>query len=133
MSPRTPARYVLLALGWLFLGLGALGLFLPVLPTTPFVLLAAACFLRSSERLHRWLVEHPTFGVHIGDYLEGKGLQRRTKVVALVTLWASVSFSTVFFVPLPVADIIIVAIAAAVTVYILRLPTCDPEDDTSGI
>jgi hypothetical protein len=60
-------RHLLLACGWAFLGLGALGLALPVLPTAPFVLLAAACFMRSSERLHSWLVGHRVFGRHIGD------------------------------------------------------------------
>jgi uncharacterized membrane protein YbaN (DUF454 family) len=124
-------RIVLLTIGWISLGLGAIGLFVPVLPTTPFVLLAAACFLRSSERLHRWLVEHPTFGTHIADYLEGKGLTRRTKIVALATLWGSVAVSTIFFVPLPIADAIIVAIAAGVTIYLLNLPTSSDEDRES--
>jgi uncharacterized membrane protein YbaN (DUF454 family) len=131
MASRTAVRYVLLACGWLALGLGAVGIFVPVLPTAPFVLLAAACFMRSSERLHRWLVEHPTFGSHISDYLAGDGLKRRTKVVALTTLWASVAVSTVFFVPLLVADLLIIAIAAGVSVYILRLPTC-PESSPEG-
>lgn len=124
-------RIVLLTIGWISLGLGAIGLFVPVLPTTPFVLLAAACFLRSSERLHRWLVEHPTFGTHIADYLEGKGLTRRTKVVALATLWGSVAVSAVFFVPLPIADAIIVVIAAGVTIYLLNLPTSTDENADS--
>jgi uncharacterized membrane protein YbaN (DUF454 family) len=124
-------RIVLLTIGWISLGLGAIGLFVPVLPTTPFVLLAAACFLRSSERLHRWLVEHPTFGTHIADYLEGKGLTRKTKIVALATLWGSVAVSTIYFVPVPIADAIIVAIAAGVTIYLLNLPTSSEEDPGS--
>jgi uncharacterized membrane protein YbaN (DUF454 family) len=127
MSIREIKRYALLACGWLSLGLGVVGMFLPILPTTPFILLAAACFMRSSESLHRWLVEHPTFGIHIKDYLDGKGLQRGTKAVALLTLWASVIVSTWLFVRFVVADIIIVAIAGAVTIYILRLPTCDSD------
>jgi len=118
-------KYVLLACGWLSFGLGIVGMFLPILPTAPFILLAAACFMRSSESLHRWLVEHPTFGIHIKDYLDGRGLRRRSKVVALLTLWASVSVSVLLLVPLLAIDIAIVVIAAAVTVYILRLPTCD--------
>ena len=117
-------RIVLLAIGWVSLGLGAIGLFVPVLPTTPFVLLSAACFLRSSHRLHRWLVGHPVFGVHIEEYLAGRGLTRKTKIVALSTLWGSVLLSTILFVPLLVADLIIYAIALGVTIYILRLPTC---------
>lgn len=118
------ARYLLLACGWAALGLGAIGLFIPILPTAPFVLLAAACFMRSSERLHAWVVEHPTFGIHVRDYLAGKGLQRRSKVLALVTLWASVLMSTALFVSLLLVDIVLVCTAATVSIYIVRLPTC---------
>ncbi|MGE5229565.1 MAG: YbaN family protein, partial [Deltaproteobacteria bacterium] len=62
---------ILLACGWTSLGLGVVGLAVPVLPTVPFVLLAAACFVRSSERCHRWLVTHPVFGRHVADYEAG--------------------------------------------------------------
>jgi len=114
---------LLLACGWTSLGLGAAGLVLPVLPTVPFVLLAAACFLRGSEKQYRWLVSHPVFGPHISDYLAGKGLRPRAKITALATLWASVLLSVLVFVPLLAADVVVLAIAAAVSVYILRLPT----------
>jgi len=127
MKTRAIARYTLLGCGWLALGLGAAGLFLPILPTAPFVILAAACFLRSSERLHSWIVEHPVFGVHIRDYLAGRGLQRRSKVAALTTLWASVSVSIALFVPWLFVDVALVVIAASVTAYIVRLPTCSAE------
>jgi uncharacterized membrane protein YbaN (DUF454 family) len=130
MSIREIRRHVLLGCGWLSLGLGVVGIFLPILPTAPFILLAAACFMRSSESLYRWLVEHPTFGIHIKDYLDGKGLQRGTKVAALLALWASVVASAWLFVPFAVADAVIVAIAGAVTIHILRLPTCDSDVGT---
>ncbi len=119
-------RYVLLSLGWVFLGIGVIGMALPVLPTTPFVLLAAACFLRSSERIHSWLVAHPVFGKQIADYLAGKGLRRKTKVVAIATLWASIIASALWVVPYLLADAAMFAIAAWVTVYLLRLPTAAP-------
>jgi uncharacterized membrane protein YbaN (DUF454 family) len=99
----------------------------PVLPTAPFVLLAAACFMRSSERLHGWLVRHPLFGCHIEDYLAGRGLRAKTKFVALLTLWASVAASAALFVPLLLVDLLLIAIAAGVTLYIMRLPTCAAE------
>lgn len=121
---RTLHRHLLLACGWIALVLGAIGLVLPLLPTTPFVLVAAACFLRSSTRMHRWLVTHPTLGCHVEDYLAGRGLKRRTKVVALATLWASVLLSATFFVPHLIVDVALIAIAVGVSVYILRLPTC---------
>ncbi|NLE23181.1 MAG: DUF454 domain-containing protein [Actinobacteria bacterium] len=111
------------ACGWTSLGLGVAGLALPVLPTVPFVLLAAACFLRGSERRHRWLVSHPVFGPPIADYLAGRGLRPRAKAVALLALWTSVLLSVVAFVPLLAADVAMLVVAAAVSVYILRLPT----------
>lgn len=118
-------RYALLGIGWLSLGLGVLGIVLPLLPTAPFVLLAAACFMRSSSRMHDWLVGHPLLGAHISDYLRGRGLRRQTKSVALVTLWLSVSMSSWLLVPLAYADAAMVLMAAGVTIHILRLPTCE--------
>lgn len=114
---------LLVICGWTSLGLGAAGLVLPVLPTVPFLLLAAACFLRGSERHYRWLVSHPVFGPHLADYLAGKGLRPRVKVLALVTLWVAVLFSVVVVVPLLAIDVVLLAVAAAVSVYILRLPS----------
>jgi hypothetical protein len=125
MDPRLVTRHLLLACGWIALALGVVGLFLPVLPTAPFVLLAAACFARSSERLHDWLIEHPVFGAHIESYLAGKGLHRRTKAIALATLWVSVGVSALLLVPFLIVDLALVLIATAVTVYLLRLPTCE--------
>lgn len=119
------ARHTLLACGWIAFGFGALGIVLPVLPTTPFILLAAACFLRSSERVHRWLVSHPVFGHHIADYLAGRGLRTRTKVIALTSLWTSIALAVLAWIPLLAVSIVVVSIAALVSVYILRLPTCD--------
>lgn len=123
MMLRNLRRYALMGCGWLALGLGVIGLFLPVLPTAPFVLVAAACFMRSSERMHSWIVEHRVFGAHIRDFLAGRGLRRRTKVVALATLWVSITVTAVLSASVVLA-IAIIAVASAVSAYILRLPTC---------
>ncbi len=120
-------RYVLLACGWLALGLGVAGIFLPVLPTTPFALLAAACFLKSSERLHRYVVEHPVFGRGVSDYLEGRGIRKRTKITAITMLWLSILASVIFWVPYPWLDILLILVASGTTVYLLRLPTSDAD------
>jgi uncharacterized membrane protein YbaN (DUF454 family) len=114
---------VLFVCGWTALGAGVVGLVVPVLPTVPFVLLAAACFLRSSERWHRWLVTHPVFGRHVADYLAGRGLRLRAKILALATLWGSMLLSVVLVVPILAVDVLLVAVAAAVSIYLLRLPT----------
>ncbi|MDQ3204135.1 MAG: YbaN family protein [Pseudomonadota bacterium] len=115
-------RYVLLAVGWLSVALGMIGIFLPVLPTTPFLLLAAACFARSSPRFYHWLVEHPRLGPLIRDYLEGNGIPLKGKVYAIVSMWISILFSC-YLVPLMWARGFMLTSAVLVTVYILRQKT----------
>ena len=128
-------QHLLFACGWTALGVGFVGLAVPVLPTVPFVLLAAACFLRSSQRWHAWLVTHPVFGRHVQDYLAGRGLRPQAKILALATLWASVLLSVFLVVPILAGDVALVAVAAAVSVYLLRLPTATggvpPREDPS--
>ncbi|VVN27390.1 Inner membrane protein YbaN [Pseudomonas fluorescens] len=115
-------RYVLLAIGWLSVALGVIGIFLPVLPTTPFLLLAAACFARSSARFYNWLVEHPRLGPWIGDYLEGNGIPLKGKVYAIGLMWISIVFSC-YLVPMIWARGFMLTSAILVTIYILRQKT----------
>ncbi|WP_337058056.1 YbaN family protein [Pseudomonas sp. USHLN015] len=120
---RNPAvRYVLLVVGWLAVVLGVIGIFLPVLPTTPFLLLAAACFVRSSRRFYLWLVNHRHLGPWIRDYLEGNGIPLRGKVYAIGLMWISIAFSC-YLVPMPWARGFMLTSAVLVTVYILRQKT----------
>jgi uncharacterized protein len=115
-------RYALLAIGWLSVVLGVIGIFVPVLPTTPFLLLAAACFARSSPRFYKWLVEHPRLGPWISDYLSGHGIPLKGKVYAIGLMWASILFSC-YLVPLPWARGFMLTSAVLVTIYILRQKT----------
>lgn len=115
-------RYLLLALGWLSVALGVLGIFLPVLPTTPFLLLAAGCFARSSPRFHRWLVEHPWLGPWMRDYLEGAGMPLKAKVYAIGLMWLSIGLSC-YLVPSAWARAFMLASAALVTLYLLKQKT----------
>ncbi len=96
-----------------------------MVPTTPFLLAAAFCFYRGSERLHRWLLEHRLFGGILKDYLENRGLTIRTKALALTTLWVTILASCLWFVPTPLlwARIVMVAIALIVTVHLVRFKT----------
>lgn len=116
-------RVIYLIIGTIALALGALGLFLPVLPTTPFVILAAACYLRSSKRMHAWILQSNLFGEMIKNYQEGKGLKRDTKIRALVLMWATISVSALFFVDQFIISITMFLVASGVTIYIIRLPT----------
>lgn len=85
--PSDPVRrWAYLAGGWAFLALGALGVVLPVLPTAPFILLAAWCFSRSSKRLHRWLVEHRTFGPLVRDWEAHGVIRLRAKLLATAVI-----------------------------------------------
>lgn len=115
-------RYALLTVGWLAVALGVVGIFLPVLPTTPFMLLAAACFVRSSDRFYVWLVEHPRLGPWFRDYLEGNGIPLKGKAYTILTMWVSIGISC-WLVPLVWARIAMLLSAALVTLYIVKQKT----------
>jgi hypothetical protein len=121
-SRHRSVRYALLAVGWLSVLLGVIGIFVPVLPTTPFLLLAAACFVRSSRRFYHWLVDHRHLGPWIRDYLEGNGIPLKAKVYAIGLMWLSIAFSC-YLVPLPWARAGMLASAVLVSLYILRQKT----------
>jgi uncharacterized membrane protein YbaN (DUF454 family) len=116
-------RWALLSLGVLSTGLGVIGIFLPLLPTVPLLLLAAFCFARSSRRLHLWLLRHKQLGPMIRGYLDGSGVTRRTKAYAIAMIWLTVPFSAFLFVPIMAVRILLLGIALAVSIYIYRLPT----------
>ena len=123
-------RLLWLVAGLLCTGLGAVGIVLPLLPTTPLLLAAAACFCKSSTKMYDWLLGNKWFGDYIRNYKEGRGLSLRTKFSALTVLWATIGISTVFLLNrllppqlvLPM-QLIMIAVAVAVSIYILRLPT----------
>ena len=115
-------RYCLLTIGWLSVALGVLGIFLPLLPTTPFLLLAAACFMRSSKRFYLWLVEHPQLGPWIRDYLAGEGIPRKAKIYAISLMWVSIGISCAL-VPLIWARLFMLTSAVLVSLYILKQKT----------
>lgn len=111
-------RYLLLAVGWLSVALGVAGIFLPLLPTTPFLLLAAACFMRSSQRFYDWLVSHPRLGPWIGDYLEGNGIPLKGKLYTVGLMWISIGLSC-YLVPHLWARVFMLSSAVLVSLYIL--------------
>ena len=116
-------RWVLLIAGTFFVGLGVLGIFLPLLPTTPFLLLAAACYVRSSKRFYNWLLNNKWFGRYIKNYQEKKGVPLKVKILSISLLWITIIFSAVFIVHILFVRIILILIAIGVTIHILSIRT----------
>ena len=107
--------------GIISLALGVIGIVLPLLPTTPFLLLAAACFARGSKRLHNWLINHKLFGKYIRNYQEKKGIPLKVKVLAIAVLWATIGVSSYLFLSIWYIPLILVTIAILITIHITRL------------
>lgn len=114
-------RILYLMLGWFSLITGIIGIFLPLLPTTPLVLLAAWCFSKSSERFHTWLIEHKIFGPIINDWQSSDGIPKKARNRAIVFMWAGMAIS-IFIVSRIWATIGLVFVGLCVTTYLLRLP-----------
>jgi uncharacterized membrane protein YbaN (DUF454 family) len=114
-------RGVLLFLGTLCVVLGVIGIFLPILPTTPFLLLAAWCYARSSKRYYNWLISNKTFGKYIKDYREGKGIPKKAKITAIILLWLTILFSVFFIVFNIIFRIIMIITAILVSIHIISI------------
>jgi len=115
---------ILLVVGTISLILGAIGIFLPILPTTPFLLLSAACYVRSSERMYNWLLGNGWFGKYIKNYREGRGIPLKTKIIAVTLLWVGILYSTIIVVNgFLVAKLALLIIAVGVSIHLVRLPT----------
>jgi uncharacterized membrane protein YbaN (DUF454 family) len=124
-SPMGLKRGLFIVAGTICLGLGALGIILPLLPTTPFLLLSAACYLRGSNRMYQWLLNNKWFGTYIRNYREGKGIPLRGKIAALVLLWITISLTAIFIISIAVIQLILFTIATSVSIYLIRLPTLE--------
>ena len=114
---------ILTILGLLSLGLGILGAFLPVLPTTPLLLLSAALFLRGNRRLYDWLMNHPKLGPYINNFMKHKAIPLRIKVVALTTLWLTLLYCAVFVAEHWAFRAFFIVLAIAITIHILSYKT----------
>jgi len=121
-------RCFLIVGGTIFLGLGTIGIFLPVLPTTPFLLLAAACYARSSKRFYDWLLSNKWFGSYIKNYREGKGIPLKVKVYTISLLWVTILFSAFFVISIFWVRVVLILIAVGVTIHVLTIKTYRPKD-----
>ncbi|MDR0811804.1 MAG: YbaN family protein [Paludibacter sp.] len=117
-------KYILIFFGVISLGLGILGIFLPLLPTTPFLLLSAFLFARSSQRLHSWLLNHKIFGKYINDFLQEKSIPLRVKIYSISMLWLTILCSIAFAAGGKLwLQILLAAVAVGVTIHILSYKT----------
>lgn len=109
-------------LGCISLGLGVLGIFFPVLPTTPFLLLSAFLFAKSSSKLYDWLLQHKYLGTYISDFLEHKSISLSVKVISISMLWLTI-FLSIYLVEIVLVKIFLLIIALGVTFHILSFKT----------
>jgi len=123
------ARVLLIILGTLCVALGILGMFLPVLPTTPFLLLAAICYGRSSETFYQWLITNRWCGRYIRNYREGRGILLKQKIVTIALLWVAIGSTAWFAVSRWWARGLLLGIAIGVTVHLLKMKTYQPETE----
>jgi uncharacterized protein len=120
-------KKLLLVVGFLSVGLAAAGILLPILPTTPFLLLAAACFFRSSDKLYQWLITHKWFGHYIESWREHKAIPRHGKIVILLLLWASLTYSIFGVISILAIRVLLLLIGLGVTLFVLSRKTLAPE------
>jgi uncharacterized membrane protein YbaN (DUF454 family) len=118
-------RWLFLGAGWVFVAVGVLGIFLPVLPATPFMILAAACFARGSARFYNWLLNNRTFGPTVLEWRRHRSIPYRTKLIAIALMSATLATSIAFFVePVPLRWAL-GALGVLLAVWIYRIPSRD--------
>ena len=123
-------KAILIFAGTVCVGLGVLGMFLPLMPTTVFLLMAAYCYSRSSDRFHNWLINNRWVGSYIKNYRAKKGITLRQKVTTLITLWASIGVSIWLLGGGFWSTLILAAVAIGVTVHLIWIKTYKPETET---
>ena len=109
--------------GTFFLVIGIIGIFIPILPTTPFLLLAAVCYARGSKKFYNWLINNKWLGEYIKNYREGKGIPINVKILTIAFLWITILFSTFIIISNYLIQIILLTIAIVVTIHILTIKT----------
>ncbi len=124
ISPFT--KYFYLISGFMLVAIGVIGIFLPLLPTTIFLILASICFLKSSPKANEWLKNHKFLGAYIDNYQNKTGLTRHAKIINIITLWTSISLSVFFLTDKIYIQVLLFVIAIGVTVHLLMIKTKRP-------
>ena len=118
-------KIILLIIGVITMSLGFIGIFIPVFPTTPFLLVALACFVNSSTKMHRYILENKYLGPYVKDYTSGNGIPLRAKWRAVSLIWITIGFSAIFVLDRWSLRILILSIAAGVSIYIFTRKTAE--------
>ena len=127
MNDPSLRRWLLLSIGVFSVGLAVVGIFIPLLPTTPFLLLAAACFMRSSDRLYKWLITHRWLGPYIRNYRQYKAITSKAKILTLALLWGTIGYTTFGVMSSWLLRILLLLVAMGVTVHVLSIRTLTKE------
>ena len=117
------AKIAFIILGSFFLAVGAVGVVVPGLPTTVFLLLAAACYVRSSKRLYKWLIEHKLFGKLIREYRDNGTIPLRSKIFALTMMSTMITLSVLLWIESTILKIVVIGLGIVGTVVVLRIPS----------
>jgi hypothetical protein len=117
------SHYLLLICGSLSVLIGVIGIFVPVLPTTPFLVLAAFCYMHSSERFYTWLLNHKILGRYLRNYWEGRGIPLRDKILTLILLWSTIGFSAICVIEVWWGRLLLLLVAIGVTTHLLMIRT----------
>ena len=129
-KPLSPiVRFLMVLAGLICVGLGMIGIVLPLLPTTPFLLLAAYLFVRSSQRLYRWLLTHRIFGRYISNYIHHRAITKGVKIFTLLLLWGTISTSAWLMRDLVWVQLLLLAVAIGVSIHVLSLRTMPTTED----
>ena len=118
---RKSIRILLTITGTICVVLGAIGIVLPILPTTPFLLLAAACYLRSSPKFYNWLINNKVLGFYIEKYMKGQGLPVRVKIITISLLWGTILLSVFIFIQILWVQLLLIIIAIVVSIHIILI------------
>ena len=125
------SRVLWFTAGFIVMTIGLIGIIVPGLPTTPLMILAAACFGKSSQRFYDWIINNKMFGQHVKNYREGNGIPKKSKPIILVTMWTFVLFAVLIAIPdsaPPVSKIATLVLAVIGTIFILRIPNLSQYD-----
>lgn len=132
MKKNKVTRTLLIVGGSVSVVLAVLGMFFPILPTTPFLLLAAVCYAHSSKEFYHWLMTNRWFGAYIRNYRAGLGIPLKQKILTLILLWLTIGYSAFILVPYIWLKVILVGIAIGVSIHLVKTRTYHPESQAPG-